>query len=53
MIMAAPVGTMLVDLRITSQSSIIAADGARVITFRKGFGGGSSRAFRLFSSFRT
>ena len=45
MIAAAPVGTMLADLRITSQSSIIAVDGAGVITFRKGFGGGGVGEF--------
>lgn len=45
MIAAAPAGTTLADLRITSQSSIIAVNGAGVITFRKGFGGGGSGEF--------
>ena len=36
---AEPVGTMLADLRIVSQSSMVAVDGAGVITFRKGYGG--------------
>lgn len=40
MISAQPVGTMLADLRIVSQSSMIAVDGNGVITFRKGYGGG-------------
>ena len=39
MIPAEPVGSMLADLRIVSQSSMIAVDGAGVITFRKGYGG--------------
>ena len=34
-----PVGTMLADLKIVSQSSMIAVDSAGVITFRKGYGG--------------
>ena len=45
MIAAAPTGTMLADFRIVSQSSIVAIDGAGVITFRKGFGGGGSGEF--------
>lgn len=36
---AQPVGSMLRDLKIVSQSSVIAVDGAGVITFRKGYGG--------------
>ena len=39
MIATQPVGTMLADLRIVSQSSMIAVDSAGVITFRKGHGG--------------
>ena len=34
-----PVGSMLRDLKITSQSSMIALDADGVITFRKGYGG--------------
>ena len=34
-----PVGAMLADLQIVSQSSMIGVDGAGVITFRKGYGG--------------
>lgn len=34
-----PVGSMLRDLKITSQSSMIALDEQGVITFRKGYGG--------------
>ena len=34
-----PVGSMLRDLKITSQSSMIALDAQGVITFRKGYGG--------------
>ena len=34
-----PVGSMLRDLKIVSQSSILAMDSAGVITFRKGYGG--------------
>jgi len=34
-----PVGAMLADLKIVSQSSMIAVDSAGVITFRKGYGG--------------
>ena len=34
-----PVGNMLADLKIVSQSSMIAVDSAGVITFRKGYGG--------------
>ena len=45
MIAVAPVGTMLADMRITSQSSIVAVNGDGVITFRKGFGGGGSGEF--------
>ena len=40
MIATQPVGSMLADLRITSQSSMIAMDANGVITFRKGYGGG-------------
>ena len=40
MISAQPVGAMLADLQIVSQSSMIAVDGKGVITFRKGYGGG-------------
>lgn len=36
---ARPVGSMLRDLKIVSQSSVVAIDGAGVITFRKGYGG--------------
>ena len=36
-----PVGSMLRDLKIVSQSSMIAVDGPGVITFRKGYGRGS------------
>ncbi len=39
MIATQPVGSMLSDLRITSQSSMIAMDSQGVITFRKGYGG--------------
>ncbi len=39
MISTQPVGTMLADLKIVSQSSMIAVDGAGAITFRKGYGG--------------
>lgn len=39
MIAAQPVDSMLRDLKIVSQSSMIAVDGAGVITFRKGYGG--------------
>ncbi len=35
---AQPVGRMLRDLRIVSQSSMLALDGDGVITFRKGYG---------------
>lgn len=45
MIAAAPTGSMLADMRIVSQSSIVAIDGAGVITFRKGFGGGGTDEF--------
>ncbi len=34
-----PVGSMLRDLRITSQSSMMALDPHGVIAFRKGYGG--------------
>ena len=34
-----PVGSMLRDLKIVSQSSMLAMDSAGVITFRKGYGG--------------
>lgn len=37
-----PVGSMLRDLKIVSQSSVLAMDSAGVITFRKGYGGGSA-----------
>ena len=40
MIATQPVGSMLGDLRIVSQSSMIALDAQGVITFRKGYGGG-------------
>ena len=33
-----PVGSMLKDLKIVSQSSMIAMDANGVITFRKGYG---------------
>ena len=48
MIATQPVGSMLADLRITSQSSMIALDAQGVITFRKGYGGGGDyvRALR-------
>ena len=38
---AQPEGAMLRDLEIVSQSSMLALDAAGVITFRKGYGGGS------------
>ena len=41
MIAAQPVGSMLSDLKIVSQSSMLAMDRAGVITFRKGYGAGS------------
>ena len=44
MIAAVPVGTMLADLKIVSQSSMIAVDGGGVITFRKGYGRGGDEA---------
>ena len=34
-----PVGSMLRDLQIVSQSSMLAVDRAGLITFRKGYGG--------------
>ena len=47
MIAAVPVGTMLADLKIVSQSSMIAVDGGGVITFRKGYGrGGDAETLR-------
>ena len=39
MIATQPVGSMLADLRIVSQSSMIAVGSEGVITFRKGYGG--------------
>ncbi|MDE2787987.1 MAG: hypothetical protein OXL37_15170 [Chloroflexota bacterium] len=36
---AQPVGSMLRDLKIVSQSSVMAMDSTGVITFRKGYGG--------------
>ena len=39
MIATQPVGSMLRDLKITSQSSMIGLDAGGVITFRKGYGG--------------
>ena len=39
MIATQPVGDMLKDLKIVSQSSMIAMDARGVITFRKGYGG--------------
>lgn len=45
MIAAEPVGTMLADFEIVSQSSIVAMDAAGVITYRKGFGGGGAGEF--------
>ena len=39
MIATQPVGSMLRDLKIVSQSSMIALDADGVITFRKGYGG--------------
>ena len=38
MIATQPVSSMLADLRIVSQSSMIALDAQGVITFRKGYG---------------
>ena len=38
---AQPDGSMLRDLQIVSQSSMLALDAAGVITFRKGYGGRS------------
>ncbi len=43
---AQPVGSMLRDLRIVSQSSMLALDANGVIAFRKGFGGGSADKLR-------
>jgi len=40
MIATQPTGSMLQDLKIVSQSSMIALDAQGVITFRKGYGGG-------------
>ena len=37
-----PVGAMLRDLKIVSQSSMLAMDANGVITFRKGYGGRSA-----------
>ena len=37
-----PVGSMLRDLKIVSQSSMLALDANGVITFRKGYGGRSA-----------
>ena len=37
-----PVGSMLRDLRIVSQSSMLAMDANGIITFRKGYGGRSA-----------
>ena len=39
-----PVGSMLRDLKITSQSSMIALNSQGIITFRKGYGSGSDFA---------
>ena len=39
MIATQPMGSMLADLEIVSQSSMIALDEQGVITFRKGYGG--------------
>ena len=36
-----PVGSMLRDLKIVSQSSMLAMDANGIITFRKGYGGRS------------
>ena len=36
-----PAGSMLRDLKITSQSSMLAMDANSVITFRKGYGRGA------------
>ena len=43
-----PVGAMLRDLAIVSQSSMLAMDGGGVITFRKGYGsrGGDAATLR-------
>lgn len=42
-----PVGSMLRDLKIVSQSSMLAMDSAGVITFRKGYGrGGDAETLR-------
>ena len=46
MIAAQPVGSMLRDLKIVSQSSMLAVDPDGVIAFRKGFGGGNSDRLR-------
>ena len=44
---AQPVGSMLADLKIVSQSSMIAVDGPGAITFRKGYGrGGDAETLR-------
>ena len=45
-IAAQPVGRMLRDLEIVSQSSMMALDGDGIITYRKGFGGGSESTLR-------
>lgn len=37
-----PVGSMLRDLQIVSQSSMLALDANGIITFRKGYGGRSA-----------
>ena len=39
MVATQPVGSMLRDLKVTSQSSMLALDESGVITFRKGYGG--------------
>ena len=41
MIATQPKGSMLADLQIVSQSSMIALDEQGVIAFRKGYGGGA------------
>lgn len=46
-----PVGSMLRDLEIVSQSSMLAMDGSGVITFRKGYGSRGGDAATLRSEF--
>ena len=43
---AEPVGAMLRDLNIVSQSSMLALDASGIIAYRKGFGSGGSEELR-------